>query len=173
MPYLISLATLVVVTFLPGLELRASLPLGFFNGDIRGHLTLPLVILVCLLSNIGVGMITFLLMRPVELILRKWSWFEKWIWPRIEAARDKLHPHVEKHGEWGLALFIGIPLPGTGAYAGGVGAYLLGFRRGRFWLANARGVTIACLAVLGLCFLIDHGVVAEESLVRRVFMKSL
>ncbi len=48
---------------------------------------------------------------------------------------------------------------------------LLGFDRRRFWLANALGVLIACLAVVALCVLIDRNIVAEESLLRRLFLK--
>ncbi len=156
------LATLILLTFVPGLELRASIPVGFFT---------PAIAVICLLTNIGVGVLAFWLMGPVERFLRRWVWFDRRIWPRIERSRHKLQPYVEKYGEWGLALFIGVPLPGTGAYTGAFGAYLLGFDRRRFWLANALGVLIACLAVVALCLLIDQKVIAEDSLLRRLFLK--
>ena len=68
-----------------------------------------------------------------------------------------------------MAIFIGMPLPGTGAYSGAVGAYLLALDRKRFWLANILGVVIACVAVTAICLLIDKG--ADLGFVRRLFLK--
>lgn len=167
------IATLILLTFIPGLELRASIPVGFFTPAIRESMSWPVIAAICLATNIAVGVLTFWLMGPVERILRRWAWFDRRVWPILERSRGKLHPYVEKYGEWGLAVFIGVPLPGTGAYTGAFGAYLLGFDRRRFWIANALGVLIACLAVVGLCLLIDRGAIAEESLLRRLFLKQL
>ena len=169
----VAILWLVGWTFMPGLELRASIPCGFFQKGIREALGLPLVVLTCLLTNIGVGVLTFWLMGPVERTLRRWSWFDRYIWPRIARAQHKLHPYVEKYGEWGVALFIGVPLPGTGAYTGAFGSHLLGLDRRRFLVANAVGVLIACIAVTLLCLLIDRGAVADDSFVRRLFLKQL
>lgn len=166
-----ALATLIGLTFIPGLELRASIPVGFFTPGIRDALPLPAIIGICLVTNIAVGLLTFWLMGPVERTLRRWGWFDRRIWPVISKAQHKLHPYVEKYGEWGVAIFIGVPLPGTGAYTGAFGSYLLGLDRRKFWIANALGVLIACVAVALLCVLIDQGAVAEGSWIRRLFLK--
>jgi len=160
---------LALTTFIPGLELRASIPLGFFHSDIRAALGIPGVVATCLIVNVFVGIIVFALMKPVELILRKWGWFDRHIWPLLERKREKLRPLVQKYGVWGVAVFIGVPLPGTGAYSGAVGAYLLALERKRFWLANLIGVLIACVAVTVICLLIDKG--ADLGFVRRLFLK--
>jgi multidrug efflux pump subunit AcrA (membrane-fusion protein) len=47
----------------------------------------------------------------------------------------------------GLALFIGIPLPGTGAYTGAAGAFALGMKKRQFAIANIAGVCMAGIAV--------------------------
>lgn len=166
-----ALATLVFFTFVPGLELRASIPVGFFTPGIRDALSLPSIILVCFLTNIVVGMLTFWLMGPAERFMRRWGWFDRHIWPIIAKTQHRLHPYVEKYGEWGVALFIGVPLPGTGAYTGAFGSYLLGLDRRKFWLANVLGVLIAALAVTTICLLIDQGAVAEGSWIQRLFLK--
>ncbi len=162
--------TLIACTFIPGLELRASIPVGVF-GPARETLGLPAIIAICLIANAIVGMLVFELMGPAERVLRKWGWFDRKIWPFVERKREKLRPSVEKHGTWGVAAFIGVPLPGTGAYTGAVGAYLLKLDRKRFYLANFAGVLIACIAVTAICLLIDYGVVADDSLLSRVFLK--
>ena len=164
---------LIIWTFVPGLELRASIPWGFFNGDVSAALGIPAVVAICLAANILVGIIAFALMRPCETILRKWGWFDRKVWPFFERKREKLRPLVEKYGVWGVSVFIGVPLPGTGAYTGAVGAYLLNLDRKRFMLANVIGVLIACIAVTAICLLIQHGVVGEDSLVRRLLIKNI
>lgn len=179
----ISLAVLVLVaaTFIPGLELRASIPVGFFANipfleyeqSIRGAIGIVPAIAICFFSNVLVGMLVFWLMGPAEHLLRKWGWFDRVVWPRIVRKQEKLRPYVDKYGEWGVALFIGVPLPGTGAYTGAVGAYLLKLDRKRFWVANFAGVLLAAIAVTAICYLIMAGVVAEDSWLRRLFIKQI
>ena len=66
-----------------------------------------------------------------------------------------------------------MPLPGTGAVTGAVGAFLLGFDRRRFYLANAVGVLLAGICVTVLCLLIQNGAVAEGSWLRRLLIKEM
>ncbi len=171
MNLIISIVTLSAFTFIPGLELRASIPVGFFSGDHLNVLGIVGVVLVCFLANILVGMLVYEVMPFVERVFRKFRFFEKHIWPHIEKRREKLRPGVEKHGVWGVALFIGVPLPGTGAYSGALGAYLLNLERKRFWLANIAGVAMAAIAVTAICLLIQNGLIGEDSFIRRVFIK--
>jgi uncharacterized membrane protein len=171
MSFVLALFWLVVVTFIPTLEARASIPFAFFHSDVRSAVGLPLAIGVCLLANIIVGMLAFWVMSPILVLFRRWGWFERRIWPIFERTRYKLHPYVERHGEWGLALFIGVPLPGTGAYSGALGAFLLGVSRRRFMVANFLGVVVACIAVTVVCVLIERGVVADDSLAGRILIK--
>ena len=164
-----SIISLALTTFIPGLELRASIPLGFITEEIRNALGIPGIVLVCFVVNVIVGLLTFSLMKPVEFVFRKWGWFDRHIWPLLESKREKLRPLVVKYGVWGVAVFIGVPLPGTGAYAGAVGAYLLALDRRRFWLANLIGVAVACAAVTAICMLVEMG--AELGFVRGLFLK--
>lgn len=173
MSFMMAVAWLVFLTFVPGLEARASLPFAFFNGDVRSAVGLPIAIGICFVINILIGILTFWLMGPIVQLFRKWPFFERYIWPRFEKTQHKLHPYVEKYGEWGLAFFIGIPLPGTGAYTGAFGAYLIGFDKRRFLIANLLGVMLAFITISSVCVLIDKGAVAEDSLIRKVFIKSM
>lgn len=169
----VAIGWLIFLTFVPGLEARASIPFAFFNGDVRSVLGLPASICICFVINLLVGVITFWLMGPVVQLFRRWPFFEKYIWPRFEKTQHKLHPYVEKYGEWGLAFFIGIPLPGTGAYTGAFGAYLIGFDKRRFLLANLFGVILAFTAISSVCLLVEKGAVAEDSFIRKIFIKSV
>jgi len=173
MSLMVAIGLLVLLTFLPGLEARASIPLAFFHSGIREGLGLPAAVAVCFVANLVVGLATYGLMGPVVSTFRRWGWFERKVWPWFERTQHKLHPYVEKYGEWGLAIFIGVPLPGTGAYTGAFGAFLLGMGKRKFLLANFLGVLIACAAVTAICLLIDRGVVTEDSLLRKLFLKSV
>ncbi len=168
-----AIVVLAFCTFLPGLEARASVPLSFFHRGVRSALGLPFALILCLVCNLLVGVMTYWVMGPVVQALRRWGWFDRKVWPRFERTRHKLHPYVEKYGELGLALFIGVPLPGTGAYTGAFGAFLMGMSRRKFLWANLLGVLLACVALTMICLMLDQGVVAEDSLVRRLFLKGV
>lgn len=160
---------LVLVTLVPALELRASIPVGIFG--MKETLPWPAVVLVCVVANIILGWIVFRVLGPVFTFVRKWGWFDKNIWPILERTRHRIHPYVEKYGELGVAVFIGIPLPGSGVYTGAFGAYLLGLDRRKFSIANIIGVLIAAAAVTLLCLLILNGAVGEDSWFARLFLK--
>ncbi len=134
---------IVVLTFLPLLELRASIPYGILMAKENW---LP-VVAVAVAANILVGPIVyFLLAKLLHLVLR--IKVVDWYWQRtIVKTQKKIHPLVEKYGVLGLSIFIGIPLPGSGVYSGAFGGYLLGFTKKEFYAATVVGVLIAAAAV--------------------------
>ena len=50
---------------------------------------------------------------------------------------------IEKYGFWGLVLFVGIPLPGTGAWTGCLIAAMLEMDKKKSFLAACIGVLMA------------------------------
>ena len=164
-----ALLILAGVTLIPALELRASIPYGIFG--MKDLLSWPAVVSVCVLTNIVLGWMVFLIMVPVFNLFRKWNCFDTKIWPFLEKTRHKIHPYVEKYGELGVALFIGIPLPGSGVYTGAFGAYLIGVNKKKFMAANVIGVLIAAAAVTVLSLLILHGTVGDDSWIAKLFLK--
>jgi uncharacterized membrane protein len=169
---------LAAVTLIPALELRASIPCGILpipipllDITVNEYLSWPATVLVCVVVNIILGWIVFLVMGPVFTFVRKWGWFDRKVWPILERTQHKIHPYVEKYGEFGVAVFIGIPLPGSGVYTGAFGSYLLGLDRRKFAIANVIGVLIAGAAVTALCLLILHGAVGDDSLIAKLFLK--
>ncbi|MDO5551759.1 MAG: small multi-drug export protein [Lachnospiraceae bacterium] len=63
------------------------------------------------------------------------------IWLRQKADKNK--GQVEKYGFWGLVLFVGIPLPGTGAWTGSLVASLLHMKIRKSFPAILLGIVIA------------------------------
>jgi len=152
---------LTAITLIPALELRASIPWGVIK--MTQDVPWPVVVLICTIANIILGWCVFLVLGPVFTFIRKWKWFDRRIWPILERTQHKIHPYVEKYGELGVAVFIGIPLPGSGVYTGAFGSYLLGLDRRKFAIANVIGVLIAATAVTIVSLLILHGAVGEDS----------
>ena len=63
------------------------------------------------------------------------------LWIRHKADKNK--GQVEKYGFWGLTLFVGIPLPGTGAWTGALVASLLHIKLKTSIPAILLGIAIA------------------------------
>ena len=134
---------IILLTFAPFLELRASIPYGI----LVAKLPAPTVVALAVLVNILLGPIVFFMLDKFLHLLLRVRWANR-IWERmIVRTQKKIHPYVEKYGTLGLGLFIGVPLPGSGVYSGAIGAYLLGFTRREFYVATVVGVLIAAAAV--------------------------
>ena len=134
---------LIGLTLLPFLELRASIPYGIFQTD----LSLLSIFLICTLTNLLLApLIYFFLDNLIHLFLRI-KFIDKYYQKIILRTQKRIHPYVEKYGLLGLAIFIGIPLPGSGVYTGALGAYLLGFKFKDFFKAAFIGVLIAAFLV--------------------------
>lgn len=68
---------------------------------------------------------------------------------------EKVEKHkyqIEKYGFWGLVLFIGIPLPGTGAWTGCLIAAVLNMDRKKSFLAALLGILIASVIMMLVSF---------------------
>ena len=150
---------LVLVTFIPGLELRASIPLGIIaNGvnipfGIASHgfgMSWPLVFVVCVVANILLGFAVFFLLHRLVGFLTRFSSINRFYQRWITRTQKKLKQGVDRYGVWGVALFIAIPIPGTGVYTAGLGSYLLGVSWKKFAIANVVGVIIAGILVTAI-----------------------
>jgi len=151
---LVKILILVGVTFIPALELRASIPLGIFKyGDSMHWAT---VVAICVAANIALAFVFYWLLDTVIKWLRHhWAWFQR-VYDRVVArAQRKIQKSVDRYGEWGVAVFIGVPLPGTGVITGAIASYALGLSRKKYYVASILGVLIAATAVTLVCLLGD------------------
>lgn len=139
-----------LVSLLPIVELRGGLILASL-------LKVPLwqAVLVAVFGNIVP--VPFLLWGIESLL----HWLVKHHMSRlaefIERKGEKNKSKIERVGLWGLVLFVGIPLPGTGAWTGALIAGLLDMDRKKASMAITLGV---CLAAL-IMSLVSYGVLGN------------
>ncbi len=135
---------LILLTLAPFLELRASIPYGIFTTDIHWSI----VFLICVVVNILLAPILYFLIDKFIHIFLKVKIIDKYYQKYVEKTQKKIRSVVEKYGELGVAIFIGIPLPGSGVYSGALGSYILGLSFKKFMIASVLGVLIAGIIVL-------------------------
>jgi uncharacterized membrane protein len=71
------------------------------------------------------------------------TWYRTLFDRFVNRARKKLEKGVEKWGTLGVALFVTVPLPVTGAWTGTLGAWMLGLPRRKTLPAVILGVAAA------------------------------
>jgi uncharacterized membrane protein len=137
----------VIVSALPIAELRLAIPLGLSFG-----MSLEKVFVLSVIGNsVPVAPILFLL-APVSQRLRRfklWARFFDWLFERTKKKAQA----VQKYEALGLAVFVAIPLPMTGAWTGAVAASLFKIRFRYAFIAVVAGVIGAGLIVSLLCAL--------------------
>ena len=134
---------LIMITFLPFLELRASIPYGIFHDQIEWWW----VVLICIVTNIVVGIIAFFALDQFVHIITRIKAIDKIYQKTVLRTQRRIEKGIEKYGEMFLIIFIGIPLPGSGVYSGALAGYLMGVSFRKFMWANVFGVLIAATIV--------------------------
>lgn len=132
---------MVALTFLPTLELRASIPYGVVLLD--GELHWAFVALICIACNILLAPLVWLFVHYVMHIFLQIGFINRIYEWLVRRTQRKVKKYVDRWGVIGLAFFIGVPLPGSGVYSGCLGAYLLDFKFRDYLLASALGCLIA------------------------------
>ena len=87
--------------------------------------------------------------RPEKGVLLYKNFFDR----IVERARKKLSTGVEKWGWLGIAAFVAIPLPLTGAWTGTLGAWILGVSKRRTMAAVILGVCVSGAVVSAVVML--------------------
>ena len=86
---------------------------------------------------------------------KKFKKIAKWLDNKVEKNKEK----IEKFGFWGLVLFVGIPLPGTGAWTGCLIAAVLEMDRKKSFLAAMIGIIMASIIMMVLSFGLLKGII--------------
>ena len=137
-----------LVSMVPLIELRAGVPIAVGMG-------LPYInaLIVCVIANMLPVPVIYFFARKVLEWGRDKKYIGKFFTYCIEKGERGGRKLTEKAGERGLfvalMLFVGIPLPGTGAWTGTLAASFLNMGIKTTSLAVSSGVVIAGL-IMGL-----------------------
>lgn len=134
-----NILAVIITSVLPIAELRGGIPLGIAVG-----LDPVFAILLSIFANILVFFpVYFGLVLFYDKFLFKWKFLNRF----LERSRKKGKPYIDKYGLIGLTVFVGVPLPMTGAWTGTIIAWLLGSEWKKSFLAVSLGVIIAGIIV--------------------------
>ena len=136
-----------ILAMMPISELRGAIPFGLSSG-----LSLGKVLFLSIIGNLVPVLPILFLLEPVSGYLRRFFLFKRffdWLFERTRKKADL----VEKYEAIGLALFVAIPLPITGAWTGCVAATLFKVRLRYAILAIFAGVCIASVIVTSVFFI--------------------
>jgi len=136
------------LSMLPFTELRATIPLAITWGMSPWR-----AFWLAAVGNIIPVAPIFLLLKPLEKGLSRFPRLGWFFQDFLRRTRDK-GEQIKKYGILGLAFFVLIPLPGTGAWTGAILAWLFGLPYFGSFLAISIGVlgagVLVTYASLGL-----------------------
>jgi uncharacterized membrane protein len=136
------------LAFLPISELRGAIPFAIAH---KVPWYIAYLFSACL--NALVAPVCWIFLSTLHKLFLKLTWYQKFFTRFVERARKKLHKEVEKWGWLGIAVFVAIPLPVTGAWTGTLGSWVLGLSKKRTMLAVIIGVFIAGAIVTAVVLL--------------------
>ena len=137
-----------IISLMPILELRGGLiaaaliglnPVSSYIISIIGNI-LPIPFILLLISKVLDKMRN----SKVKFLNKFAGWLDK----KVEKHKGK----IEKFGYWGVILFVGIPLPGTGAWTGSLIASVLELDKKKTFGAVLIGVFMASIIMMLLSF---------------------
>lgn len=138
-----------IISILPILELRGGLiaasllnvsPFTGYIVSIIGN-TLPVPFILLFINKI---------LDWMEKSKIKWmNKLSKWLDKKARKHKDS----IEKYGYLGLTLFVGVPLPGTGAWTGCLAASVLNMDKKKSFISIMLGIIMASIIMM----LISYG----------------
>ena len=142
-----------IISLMPILELRG----GLLAASLL-HLNPVRAYIVSIIGNIlPVPFILLFICKIIEWMekckIKSFNKFAKWLRKKV----DKHKGQIEKYGYFGLTLFVGVPLPGTGAWTGCLIASLLKMNRKKAFISTMLGVIMASIIMM----IISYGILGN------------
>lgn len=138
------------LAFLPISELRGAIPFAIARG-----MDWKWAYLYAVSLNALVAPACWIFLSTFHKLFLRMEWYRTFFDRFVERARGKVHEQVEKWGWVGIAAFVAIPLPVTGAWTGTLGAWILGLGKRKTMAAVILGVAgagaiVTAVVVLGV-----------------------
>jgi len=162
----------LIIAALPIFELRGALPVAINLFHFPWYYALPLAII----GNLLPVPVILLFLDAISRRLSKVGLFDRFLHWLFERTRKRGRV-VERYERIGLALFVAIPLPVTGAWTGSLVAVLFGLKFKYAFLSIFIGVCIAgiivtCLSLLGWTGAVIAGIVLCASAISGLWRAS-
>jgi len=154
-----------VLSFMPISELRGAIPFAIAH-NIPWYWAFPFAVVL----NALVAPACWIFLATFHKLLygagpeKGIRWYKNFFDRFVERARKKLSAGVEKWGWLGIAVFVAIPLPMTGAWTGTLGAWILGISKRRTMAAVVIGVIVAGTVVTSV---VVFGIEAANFFIKR------
>ena len=148
------------LSVLPISELRGAIPFAVAN-----EVPWFAAFFVAVICNSLVAPVCWVFLSTLHRLFLKMPWYRSFFNRFVERARIKLHDKVERWGWFGIAVFVAIPLPVTGAWTGTLGAWVLGVSKRKTMIAVILGVIIAGVIVTAVVLL---GIKALDLFVKKI-----
>ena len=145
-----------LISMVPLIELRGAIPVAYAIHTANPDFNIPLSYLIIAIGNmLPVPFIFFFARKVLEWGKDKRfiGRFFTWCLEKGEKGGQKLQEKAGRGLYWALVLFVGIPLPGTGAWTGTLAASFLDMDFKKSVLAVVGGVVLASIIVGVICAL--------------------
>lgn len=152
-PYISEHAVIFIISLMPILEVRGGL-LAASLLKIPELQAIP----ICVIGNVLPIPFILLFIRQIFKWMKKIELFRGLV-EKLEKRALGKSDRIKKYEFWGLMLFVGIPLPGTGAWTGALIASLLEIDIKKSSLAILCGVALATVIMYVVSYLIVGNIV--------------
>ena len=153
-PYISEYAVIFIISLLPILEVRGGL-LAASLLKIPELQAIP----ICIIGNVLPIPFILLVIRQIFKWMKKVNLCRGLV-EKLEKRAMGKSDQIKKYEFWGLMLFVGIPLPGTGAWTGALIASLLEIDIKKSSIAIFCGVALATAIMYVVSYLIVGNIVS-------------
>ena len=137
-----------IISLMPILELRG----GIIAARLLGLNALPGYVISIIANVIPVPFILLLITKILKLMrnskIKFFNKFANWLDEKVEKNKGQ----IENYGYLGIILFVGIPLPGTGAWTGTLIASVLNMDKKKTFGAVLIGIVMASIIMMTLSY---------------------
>lgn len=145
-----------LISLMPILELRG----GLLAASLLGLSPIPSYIISIIGNLLPIPFILLFINKILKWMSTcKIKWINK-VSRYLYKKADKNKSTIEKYGYLGLVIFVGLPLPGTGAWTGTLIASLLNMDRKKSFICITIGVVIASILMMILSFGILRNIIS-------------
>lgn len=123
-------------------EAKVGIPYAILN-----DVNIYVAFIFCFIANVLVFPLMIFFLDSINRYFFKWRLYKKSSVYVARKAKTGAQKGIEKYGFWGLMIFVLVPLPGTGVYAGTIASYIFKIDRKKAFLANTIGIFISCIII--------------------------